>query len=549
MVTSPRFVECRPTVCEPWAVVQGFRGCQPRVEESGFRGYQPTVGERCELWAVRPGFPGWEPWVGMAASHGLWSRRINGVKPVITPEETARLDAAAVEAAEVLMERAGLGVALAAVDMGVGYGSHVVILAGKGNNGGDGYVAARYLARRGVDVTVQALGASQDETSPAGHAAARAAAAGVRINALADPVPADLVIDALFGVGFHGTLPDVIAPWTGTPHPVLAVDVPSGLDAASGAVAGPAFTAHRTVTFHSLKPGHLLGEGPERCGSISIVDIGLSGGNAELLLCEEVDAPRPPRLRTSHKWSAGSVAVVGGSPGLTGAAMLAATAALHGGAGSVAVVCPGALQSIYAGMSAGVMTRGVGDADRFRQGDVPATLEEASRFDVMVLGPGLGRGHEAFVDGLLTAWDKPLLIDADGINALAGADQLAARTTPTIITPHAGEFARLTGAQADYRSAATLAAGTGAVVVLKGNPTFVLGAERSVVASGGAELATIGTGDVLAGFMAALWSRGLSAEVAARSAAYWHGRAGAELAETGTVTADVLSATIGRYAW
>ena len=162
---------------------------------------------------------------------------------------------------ETLMERAGLGVALAAVDLGVGYGSRVVVLAGSGNNGGDGYVAARYLARRGVSVVVHKLGSPKDPVSAAGLVQRRARSAGVRIVPLGAPEPADLVIDALFGVGFRGALPDDVVPWTTSGHRVLAVDVPSGLDAASGVAAGPVFSAVATVTFHALKPGHILGSG------------------------------------------------------------------------------------------------------------------------------------------------------------------------------------------------------------------------------------------------------------------------------------------------
>ena len=146
------------------------------------------------------------------------------------------------------------------------------------------------------------------------------------------PEPADLVIDALFGVGFHGRLPPEVLPWLDVEAPVLAVDVPSGLDALTGAVGDHAFTADACVTFHALKPGHLLGEGPERCGAVEVVHIGLEGGDPELMVCEESTLRAPVRVRTAHKWSAGSVVVVGGSPGLTGATLLTAEAALHGGA-------------------------------------------------------------------------------------------------------------------------------------------------------------------------------------------------------------------------
>lgn len=463
---------------------------------------------------------------------------------VITPEESGRLDAAATEPVDVLMERAGAGVALAAAAMGVGYGSRVVVLAGKGNNGGDGYVAARYLARRGATVTVHALGYPRGDYSAARIAGIRAVASGVKVVPLGEPEPADLIIDALFGVGFRGLLPDVVLPWLDHDAAVLAVDVPSGLEAASGEVAGSAFTADVTVTFHALKPGHLLGEGPECCGVVETVDIGLHGGEPELRVCEVEDAPVPRRKRTDHKWSVGSVAVVGSSRGMVGAGVLAATSALQAGAGSAAVVCPGMMQSQVAAMNPGLLTRGIGEGDRFTAADADAVLDYTDRFDVVVLGPGLGEDG-GLARQLAVRRTGKLLIDADGLNNLGGIEPLAERDHPTLITPHAGEFRRLTGEDASYQTARTVSKETGSVVLLKGNPTFVVGAEQWVVTTGGPELATIGTGDVLAGVVAALWACGLDGETAARSGAFWHGVAGADLASRRTVTATGLAASIG----
>ena len=466
---------------------------------------------------------------------------------VITSEESARLDSAATVPVETLMERAGLGVALAAARLGAGYGTRVVVLAGRGNNGGDGYVAARYLVGRGCEVSVHAIGAP---TTPAAvQAAERAKRSGVAIAAISAPGDADLIIDALFGAGFRGELSDELTAWAAHPAPVIAVDVPSGLDADTGAVVEGGFTATRTVTFHAMKPGHVLGEGPERCGPIEVVDIGLAGGDAELYVCDEQDALRPPRARDAHKWSAGSVAVVGGSPGITGAALLAGNAALAMGAGAVALICPRALQPTYAAASAELMTRGVGSGAQFTPDDVEGVLAAAKRFDILVLGPGLGPDRGDFVAGITSGWEGRLLVDADGLNALDGLTLLAERAAPTIITPHAGEFTRLTGDSPDYRTAAELPDAAGVVVVLKGNPTFVLGVDRWLVRSGGPELATIGTGDVLAGMIAALWARGLDGADAARSAAYWHGRAGADLARSRTVTAEKLASSVARFAW
>ncbi len=442
------------------------------------------------------------------------------------------------------MERAGLGVALAAIGMGIGYGSRVIVLAGAGNNGGDGYVAARYLAQRGVHVKVHALGYPRGDDSPARLAAMRAVATGVQVVDIGTPEPADLLIDALFGVGFRGSLPTEVIPWLEHDAPVLAVDVPSGLQAGTGEVAGSAFAADATVTFHALKPGHLLGEGPERCGFVETVDIGLVGGNPELWLCEAGDAVLPDRIRTAHKWSVGSVAVVGSARGMIGAGVLTARSAIHAGAGSATVVSPMETQPQVAAMSAGLLTRGIGDGDAFSTDDVAAVLDYTDRFDVLVLGPGLGP-DDGFARDITVRRSGKLLIDADGLNNLGGLDPLLARDGPTIITPHAGEYERLTGEKAGYASAVTLPVKTGAVVILKGNPTFVLGEDRWVVTAGGPELATIGTGDVLAGAVAALWAQGLDGDVAARSGAFWHGVAGAQLAAVRTVTAEDLVYAIG----
>jgi hydroxyethylthiazole kinase-like uncharacterized protein yjeF len=471
------------------------------------------------------------------------------MEPFITPAESNRLDMATDDPPAMLMERAGLGVALTAVEMGFGYGDRVTILAGRGNNGGDGYVAAKHLARRGVQVTVRAFGYPRGDGGPARAAAVAAQRAGASVTEVVesgDAETADLIIDAVFGVGFRGSLPEAVIPWTRLDVPVLAVDVPSGLDATMGTVENAAFYADASVTFQAAKTGHVLGEGPERVGELFIVDIGLGDPRPELMLCEEVDAPRPVRTRHAHKWSVGSVAVVGGSPGITGAAMLTARSALAVGAGAAAVICPGALQPIYASLDAGVMSRGVGSGERFTSDDVSAVLTEAERYDVLAVGPGLGPVDQGFVEGLLERWDGPIVLDADGLNAIHDPAVLA-RDPDTVVTPHSGEFTRLTGAEATHGGAEELARESGAVVLLKGNPTFVTDGDGTwVVTTGGPELATIGTGDVLTGMVAAFVAGGLPAVLAARSAAYHHGAAGARLAVSEIVTATVLVSEVGR---
>ena len=469
------------------------------------------------------------------------------MEPLITPAESGRLDTAADDAPEVLMERAGLGVALVAAEMGIGYGDRVTVLAGRGNNGGDGYVAAKHLARRGVDVTIRSFGYPRGDTSPARKAALAAVRFGANVAALDTNDRSDLIIDAVFGVGFRGALPHQVIPWTLLDTPVLSVDVPSGLDAASGSVENTAFYADVTITFQAAKTGHVLGEGPERSGELVVFDIGLGEPHPEMMLCEAVDAPIPIRTRRAHKWSVGSVAVVGGSHGITGAAMLSARAALAAGAGAATVICPGTLQPIYAAMDPGVMSRGVGAGSCFTAADTDGVLEAAARYDVLAIGPGVGPVDGDFVESLIARWDGPVVLDADGLNALSDPRALT-RDGDIVITPHGGEFFRLTGNESSPAAAAVLARDCDVVVLLKGNPTFVVDrSETWVVASGGSELATIGTGDVLTGMTAAFLAGGLRAETAARSAAFHHGAAGRRLAGVETVTATALAVEIGRH--
>jgi NAD(P)H-hydrate epimerase len=463
------------------------------------------------------------------------------MRPVITPAESARLDEASSEPVEVLMDRAGYGVALEAAGMGIGYGSRVVALAGPGNNGGDVYVAARYLRRRGADVEVQALGFPKGEWSASRKAAAAAVHAGVRVRPLGTPFGADLIIDGLFGAGFHGSLRGEAAAWAEAGGRVLAIDLPSGLNGTDGSVEGPVFTAERTVTFHALKTGHLLGQGPDRCGAVAVVDIGLGDEEPALWLCDDDDAPVPARSRTSHKWSSGAVLVVGGSPGLAGAAVLTGRAALEAGAGYVRVASHPEVAPLVAGADPSLTTMAW---------HVDDVLGDADRFDVLVLGPGMGRSAEAreIVATLLERWPKALVLDADGIT-LADPAALSGAKAHLVLTPHAGEFHRLMGEEAGLDAVVGLAEGIGGVVVMKGNPTIVAGTERWAVTSGGPELATLGTGDVLAGMIGAFAARGLDPETAARSAAHRHGRAGAALAARETVTASKLLGEIGRWSW
>ena len=458
------------------------------------------------------------------------------MRPVITPSEAGRLDQSSTLPIDVLMERAGRAVALTAAGMGARYGTKVTVLAGPGNNGGDGYVAARLLRERGAGVEVLAL--ADPGTEPARNARTKAQAAGVPIFSLRSPYRTDLVIDALFGGGSRSGLPDAVNDWIDSSPAVLAVDVPTGLDPASGAVPEKAFRATRTVTFHALKVGHVIGSGPDLCGDLTVADIGLQGGDPELLVTEEVDAPRPVRSRTAHKWSAGSVLIVGGGPGMTGAAVLAGKAALGFGAGAVGLAVPEEAADVAAAAAPELL--------HYSIDDLPM------RYDVLVIGPGLGTERADLAAKILSTWQGPMVIDADALAAIAldpAVDgQADGPKSRAVITPHAGEFERLTGRPPSYSGARELANRIGATVLLKGNPTFVTdGGVPWLVNTGGPELATIGTGDVLAGMTAALLAGGHDPVVAARGAAYWHGRAGADLARSRVVTALRLVEEIGEF--
>jgi NAD(P)H-hydrate epimerase len=430
------------------------------------------------------------------------------VIPVVTGEEMAAIDAAAPESVDVLIERAGRAVARAALrELGGGYGRRVVLIAGKGNNGNDGRVAAALLERRGVRVTTYGPGDAP----------------------LVLP-PSDLVIDAAFGTGFRGDYD----PPDPNGAPVLAVDVPSG----------PRATADVTVTFAALKPVLLLGDGPARAGRVEVADIGLDVSSARMHVVEDrdVSARYPRRERDAHKWQR-AVYVAAGSPGMLGAPTLVAEAAMRAGSGYVRLGVPGAdLGRLPPSEVVGLPLPAEGWQD-----DV---LRDLDRCRALVVGPGLGRSDAvtASVRALVGAAPVPTIVDADGLNALGHADEVAGvvgrRSHPTVLTPHAGEYARLAGhpTGADpIDDARTLAARSGAIVLLKGATTVVAAPHGRVllVTSGSPRLATAGTGDVLAGVIGAFLATGMDALEAAALAAHVHGRAAARGAAVGLVASDL----------
>jgi len=466
------------------------------------------------------------------------------MEPVLTVAEMERVDAMAADRGDTLMDAAGFSVAMSAAAMGAAYGSIVHVLSGRGNNGGDGYVAARYLARRGVDVTVHHNGVPARDTV-AWRAMRAAQMAGVHMIPLGGVVEGDLIIDALYGTGFRGDLPAVAVPWTTTDIPVLSVDIPSGVSGDTGMAAGPAFRAQRTATFHTLKTGHLLGDGPDRCGVIDLYDIGLRGGEPAMWHFTDADVATCTRQRTAHKWSVGAVATIGGTQGLTGAAVLAARAAIAAGAGMSAILTTSGTAAAYEAVAPDLVAIHACDSDVWDD-DASLALALSERFGTLIVGPGLEPANARFVEHLVEGFAGTLILDAGALNVLENVEMLVNRTGDTVLTPHAGEFKRLTGSIRSPSAVRDLAERSGAVIVAKGNPTIVAEERRLVVVdSGGPELATIGTGDVLAGMIGAFAACGMPAGEAAATAAYLHGIAGRSLADHETVSAPALVREIG----
>ncbi len=430
------------------------------------------------------------------------------------------IDAHAPVPVDVLIGRAGAAVARVALEMlGGAYGRRVHVLAGPGNNGADGRVAADRLRERGVAVTVH--------------------------DALDPPTglpPCDLVIDAAFGTGFR----DRWAPPEVGDAAVLAVDVPTGLDAGRGTAIRGTIAADRTVTFGAAKPGHLFGDGPRVVGRLDIVDIGLGvdpptvASDAGIVERGDVAAWLPTRGRDAHKWTT-AVRIVAGSSGMTGAAWLAAAGAQRAGAGIVVASCPG----IDAALPIEVVGRVIPPFDW-----TDDLMVDLHRFSSLVIGPGLGRAEYA-IPSIVAAIESstvPTVIDGDGLFAMSWNEHgapidLRDREVAFVLTPHDGEYLQLLGVAPDpdrIVAARRLVDATGAVVLLKGPNTVVASPDgpAMVVTNGDQRLATAGSGDVLAGVLAALLAAGLDPARAAAAAAWLHAGA-ADRAGEGLVAGDL----------
>jgi ADP-dependent NAD(P)H-hydrate dehydratase / NAD(P)H-hydrate epimerase len=414
---------------------------------------------------------------------------------------------------DTLMERAARAVA----DVVLGRfpdARRVRALCGKGANGGDGRIAVRFLREAGLD--------AEESQEVEG---------------------ADVVIDALFGTGFSGAprpeAAELIGCMNAVAAPVVSVDIPSGVDASTGEVPGDAVEAELTVTMHGLKVGLVVGPGCFRAGEVVVADIGLEHADTRHALAGEELLTRVPRKRDGdNKYTAGSVLVVGGASGMTGAAALSARAAFRADAGYVAIAAPGASLPVLETLVLEAVKRPLDDA-----------LEAAERARALAIGPGLGRGDEEqeLVRRLLLATDVPAVVDADGLYGFAPV----AREGETVLTPHSGELGRLLGEESAWVDAHRLEAVEraverfGCVVLLKGADTLI-GAPGEgvwVVAGNVPALATAGTGDVLTGIVAAFLAKGLDARTAAAVGAIVHRKAArASGKAVGLVASDVVEA-------
>lgn len=504
--------------------------------------------------------------------------------PVTTAQEMRKLDAFTIRdlgiPSLVLMENAGRGVANEMHEiLGDLEGARVVIVCGRGNNGGDGLVVARYLASAGARVEVYLCSREKEVGGDARAQLGFAKKLGIGVKALADPsalarfrrsLPgADVVIDAILGTGASGKLDQRLARIVSAMNGIdeafkVAVDAPTGVEVDTGSLMGEAFRADLTVTFGLPKRGHFLFPGSEYAGLISVVDIGIprkavENAKLDVVLAEDEDARSflPERPPDAHKGTCGTVLIIAGSEGFTGAAALAGEAALVAGAGLVHLGIPRSLNEILEVKLTEVITKPLPETPErtLSTAALEKILDLAGGAQCVAIGPGLSLHPEtkALVRALLGKLRMPVVLDADGINALAGdPGVLTRRKWPTVITPHPGELARLTGRSPRdingdrIECARRYAREWNTVLLLKGAPTIVSRPDgfSCINSTGNAGMASGGTGDVLTGALASLITQGTEPFEAAVAAAYFHGLAGdlalLRIGEMGLCASDLL---------
>jgi NAD(P)H-hydrate epimerase len=488
--------------------------------------------------------------------------------PLLDAEQQRSADSWAIDHGDPgieLMERAGAGIVAALIER-VPDG-RICVVCGKGNNGGDGLVAARRLRElgRAVDVLLLARG---DELRGDARTNFERLPGAAPVPFTPERLPgAAAIVDAILGTGFEGEPREpargAIVAINGARRNgcvVVACDVPSGVDASSGEVLGEAVAADLTVTFHAAKPGLWIAPGKRHSGEVVVVDIGIGGGAPVAPEVGLIDAgvvdEVPRRGRESTKFAAGTVLVCGGSTGLTGAPCMASEAAQRAGAGYVTALIPGSLNLVFEQRLLEAMSVALPDEDGALTGAaLNEILRRCERAGALVLGPGIGRAQptQELVREVAARAEIPLLLDADGLFAYSGRlGDLSGRSAPTVLTPHAGELGRLLARSSSeieaHRLAAVREAATaaGVVVLLKGDDTIVAEpAGRVAVSRGGAAaLATAGTGDVLSGVIGAYLSKKMDPFTAACAGVFVHARAGrlaaTEIGVEGVIASDVI---------
>ncbi len=473
------------------------------------------------------------------------------LRPLFDAEGMRAVDAWAIEEVGVpsleLMEAAGRAVAEAVAELAPD--GPVRVVCGKGNNGGDGFVAARLLREMGFEVEALLLWPGEELRGDAAVNYERFGGElleGDLVERLSD---SGAVVDAIFGTGFEGAPREpaagAIEAINRCGAPVVACDIASGIDASTGEVAGEAVEADVTVSFHAAKVGHRVAPGKWHTGELRVAPIGIPDGAPGDAVVGEIDLAvlslTPRRGPHSTKFSSGQVAIAGGSRGLTGAVRMASLAAIRAGAGYATVAVPADLEAVFEIAQPEVMSVGCPGGDGCL---VPASeksvLRAFERAAAGIFGPGLGKDPGSFelARSVVPRIEAPLVIDADGLNAFADRlGELSSRRAPTILTPHAGELGRLLERDSEevgahrLTSAREAAVQAGATVVLKGDDTIVTDGTRVAVnAISAPALATAGTGDVLSGMTAALLARGLGPFAAACAAVIAHTRAGRDAA-------------------
>lgn len=498
---------------------------------------------------------------------------------LVTAEQMRKIDAATIDKYGIpgilLMENAGVQVANAVRELiQEKPGARVVVVCGKGNNGGDGLVAARHLTNDGTNVRVALLcnGADMAGDAATNFRIARNMGVSITENADLEAVRAmlgraDIVVDAILGTGIsgevHGLPRAAIEAVNDSGASVVSADIPSGINADTGQVSGVAVIADVTVTFGAIKLGLVQHPGASFCGNLRLVEIGIPRSltfsttiSANLVTEPIASFLLPMRDQDIHKGDAGRLLVLAGSVGMTGAAALCAQAAMRTGAGLVTLGCPESLNDVLEEKCTETMTVPLPEtpARSLSTGATARVLELAERSDAVALGPGLSQNPDTFalVRELVPAIAVPLVLDADGLNALEGSPQaIASRTAPTVITPHPGELARLMGSTIEavqenrVEAARRAARETQAVVLLKGAASVIAqpSGEVWINTTGNPGMASGGMGDVLTGMVGALLAADAGPESAAIAGAYYHGLAGdaaAKDGERGLIASDVL---------